>query len=397
MRKVLIASFDMEVGGVERSLISMLNNFDYINNEVDLMLYSHTGDFMPMLNDKVNLLDEINQYSTFRKSIGETIKQGNLILGLTRVLSKFLAKVNGKSKNLSEYGIYQMQLMWKYALPFLPKLDKEYDVAISYLWPHYFVAKKVKAKRKIAWIHTDYSTIETDIDMDLKMWNKFDYIIAVSEDCKNAFLKKYPSLKEKVKVMENITSPKFIRKMAEEDIEENIKEDDSFKLVSVARLSHAKGIDNAVKALKLLHDRGLTNIKWYVVGYGGDEEMIRKIIKENNLEDSFILLGKKINPYPYINAGDIYVQPSRYEGKAVTVGEAQILGKPVIITNYTTSKSQVRENIDGYICELSIEGIANGIEKLYKDKNLRTQLSDNCKKTNYSNSNELNNLYSIFN
>lgn len=396
MRKVLIASFDMEVGGVERSLISMLNNFDYINNEVDLMLYSHTGDFMPMLNDKVNLLDEINQYSTFRKSIGETIKQGNLILGLTRVLSKFLAKVNGKSKNLSEYGIYQMQLMWKYALPFLPKLDKEYDVAISYLWPHYFVAKKVKAKRKIAWIHTDYSTIETDIDMDLKMWNKFDYIIAVSEDCKNAFLKKYPSLKEKVKVMENITSPNFIRKMTEEDIEEDIKKDDSFKLVSVARLSHAKGIDNAVKALKLLHDRGLTNIKWYVVGYGGDEEMIRKIIKENNLEDSFILLGKKINPYPYINAGDIYVQPSRYEGKAVTVGEAQILGKPVIITNYTTSKSQVRENIDGYICELSIEGIANGIEKLYKDKNLRTQLSDNCKKTNYSNSNELNNLYKLF-
>ena len=103
MRKVLIASFDMEVGGVERSLISMLNNFDYINNEVDLMLYSHTGDFMSMLNDKVNLLDQINQYSTFRKSIGETIKQGNLILGLTRVLSKFLAKVNGKSKNLSEY------------------------------------------------------------------------------------------------------------------------------------------------------------------------------------------------------------------------------------------------------------------------------------------------------
>ena len=67
-----------------------------------------------------------------------------------------------------------------------------------------------------------------------------------------------------------------------------IEKYNSFKLVSVARLSHAKGIDIAVKALKLLHDRGLTNIKWYVVGYGGDEEMIRKIIRENNLEDSFI-------------------------------------------------------------------------------------------------------------
>ena len=397
MRKVLISSFDMEVGGVERSLISMLNNFDYSNNEVDLMLYSHTGDFMSMLNNKINLLNEIKQYSTFRKSIGETIKQGNLILGLARILSKFLAKINGKIKNLSEYGIYQMQLMWKYSLPFLPKLDKKYDVAISYLWPHYFVSEKVQAKRKIAWVHTDYSTIETDIDMDLKMWNKFDYIMAVSEECKNAFLKKYPILKDKVKVMENITSPDFIREMASENIEENIKNDNSFKLVSVARLSYAKGIDNAVRALRLLHNRGLTNIKWYVVGYGGDEEIIRNLIKENNLEDSFILLGKKINPYPYINVADIYVQPSRYEGKAVTVGEAQILGKPVVITNYTTAKSQVRDNVDGYVCKLSIEGIAEGIEKLYKDKNLRIKLSDNCKNTDYSNSSELQKLYSIFN
>ncbi|CAM2076858.1 MAG: Glycosyl transferase family 1 domain-containing protein [uncultured Clostridium sp.] len=396
MRKVLISSFDMEVGGVERSLISMLNNFDYSNNEVDLMLYSHTGDFMPMLNNKVNLLNEMNQYSTFRKSIGEIIKQGNLILGLTRILSKFLAKINGRTKDLSEYGIYQMQLMWKYSIPFLPKLKKEYDVAISYLWPHYFVAEKVQAKKKIAWIHTDYSTIETDVDMDLKMWNKFDYIMAVSEECKNAFLKKYPTLKDKVKVMENITSPDFIRKMARENIEENIKNDNSFKLVSVARLSHAKGIDNAVRALKILHNRGLTNIKWYVVGYGGDEQMIRALIKENNLEESFILLGKKINPYPYINIGDIYVQPSRYEGKAVTVGEAQILGKPVVITNYTTAKSQVRDNIDGYICELSVEGIADGVEKLYKDKNLRIKLSDNCKNTDYTNSSELYKLYKLF-
>ena len=396
MRKVLISSFDMEVGGVERSLISMLNNFDYDNNDVDLMLYSHTGDFMPMLNNKVNLLNEIKQYSTFRKSIGETIKQGNLILGLARILSKFLAKINGKIKDLSEYGIYQMQLMWKYSLPFLPKFEKKYDIAISYLWPHYFVAEKVQAKRKIAWIHTDYSTIETDVDMDLKMWSKFDYIMAVSEECKNAFLKKYPSLKDKVKVMENITSPDFIRTMAKESIEDDIKKDNSFKLISVARLSHAKGIDKAVKALRILHDRGLTNIKWYIVGYGGDEDMIKNLIRENKLEHSFILLGKKINPYPYMNIGDIYVQPSRYEGKAVTVGEAQILGKPVVITNYITAKSQVRDNVDGYICELSVEGIADGVEKLYKDKNLRIKLSENCKNTDYSNSSELENLYNIF-
>ena len=397
MRNILIASFDMEVGGVERSLISLLENFDYFNNKVDLMLYRHSGDFMNLLADKHELLSEVKEYATYRKSIKEILKDKLYMLAITRILANLNSRIIGKIKNIDEIGYIQMQRMWKYALPLLPKLNKEYDVAISYLWPHYFVSEKVQAKRKIAWVHTDYSTIETDIDMDLKMWNKFDYIMAVSEECKNAFLKKYPILKDKVKVMENITSPEFIRKMAEEHIEEDIEEDINFKLISVARLSHAKGIDNAVRALKGLHNRGLTNIKWYVVGYGGDEEIIRNLIKENNLEDSFILLGKKINPYPYINVADIYVQPSRYEGKAVTVGEAQILGKPVVITNYTTAKSQVRDNVDGYVCKLSIEGIAEGIEKLYKDKNLRIKLSENCKNTDYSNSSELQKLYSIFN
>ncbi|MDZ4973879.1 glycosyltransferase [Clostridium perfringens] len=397
MKKVLIGSFDMEVGGVERSLISMLDNFDYDNHEVDLMLYSHTGDFMPLLNNKVNLLKEDRKYSTFRKSIVETFKQGNILLGSSRVLARIFANLKGKINKTNEYGVYQMQLMWKYCLPFLPKIEKEYDVAISYLWPHYFIAEKVKARKKIAWIHTDYSTIETDVNLDLKMWDKFDHIIAVSEECKNAFLKKYPTLNKKIRVIENITSPEFIKKMAEENLEEEIWEENIFKILSVARLSHAKGIDRAVKALKVLHERGLTNIKWYVVGYGGDEEIIRKLIEENNLQESFILLGKKMNPYKYMKICDLYVQPSRYEGKAVTVGEAQILGKPVMITNYTTAKSQVKEDFDGYICDSTIEGIADGIEKLFGDKALRDKLAYNCKKSDYRNSNELNKLYDLIN
>ena len=165
----------------------------------------------------------------------------------------------------------------------------------------------------------------------------------------------------------------------------------------MARFSPAKGIDNAVKALKVLHNRGLTNIKWNVVGYGGDEENIRKLIKDNNLEDSFILLGKKTNPYPYMKKCDLYVQPSRYEGKAVTVVEAQILNKPVLITNYPTAKSQVKENYDGVICELSVEGIADGVEKLFKNRMKLNALEENCKKTNYSNSYELEKLYILFN
>ncbi|KIV75321.1 MULTISPECIES: glycosyltransferase [Bacillus] len=395
MKDILVASFDMEVGGVERSLISMLEGFDYKKYAVDLMLYRHQGDFMELVCNKVNLLEEVPQYTTFRKSIGETLKDKEYGIGFSRILSKINTRFAGKAKGIVETGYYQMQLMWKYAIPFLPKLDKEYDVAISYLWPHYFVADKVKAKKKIAWIHTDYSTIETDIEMDLKVWNKFDCIVAVSEACKNSFLKKYSALKNKVIVMENITSPQFIRDMANEEIDTPMLLDNRFKVITVARLSHAKGIDNAVRALRILKDKGYENIAWYVVGYGGDETMIKNLIRDLKLENSFVLLGKQINPYPYIKEADLYVQPSRYEGKAVTVGEAQILAKPVLITNYTTANSQVKNGVDGYITELSVEGIADGIEKLYKDATVRKQLANNCSNTDYSNKYELNKLYEI--
>ena len=387
MKNVLISSFDMEIGGVERSLISMLDNFDYDNCNVDLMLYSHTGEFMNLLPNKPNLLPESKKYKTFRMSIGQTIKSGNLTIGISRLYSRY------KAKN----GYIQMQYMWKYSLPFLPKVDKEYDVAISYLWPHYFIAEKVKAKTKIAWIHTDYSKIDTDIELDLAMWNKFHHIVAVSEDCKKAFLSKYPSLAHKTIVVENITSPSFVKRLADENIDDLPTNEDIFKVVSVGRYSEAKGFDNAIKALKILHDRGYDNIKWFIVGYGGDEELYKALIKENGLEESFILLGKKTNPYPYMKNADIYAQPSRYEGKAVTVSEAQILGKPVMLTNYTTAHSQVKDGVDGYITELSIEGIANGIETLYKDKVFRDRLTNNCKSTNYGNSDELNKLYKLMN
>lgn len=391
MKSVLIASFDMEVGGVERSLISMLNNFDYDDYNVDLMLYSHTGDFMNLLPKTPNLLEENQKYKTFRMPIPEVLKKGYIGIGISRVL----AKLKDKSYNLDENGYIQMQYMWKYALPFLPKLDKTYEIAISYLWPHYFVAEKVQAKTKIAWIHTDYSTLDTDVDLDLKMWDKFDYIVSISEDVTSAFISKYPSLKDKIILVENITSPKFVRDMSNEEQHEIVKSDEYFNIVSVGRLSYAKGFDNAIRALKILHDKGFANIKWYIVGYGGDEPLLKRLIKENELEDSFILLGKKINPYPYMKVCDLYVQPSRYEGKAVTVTEAQILGKSVMITNYETSNSQVKNGFDGYICDLSIEGIVKGIEKLYNNNDLRNNLSYNCKITDYSNTYELNKLYEL--
>jgi glycosyltransferase involved in cell wall biosynthesis len=396
MKNILISSFDMEVGGVERSLLTLLEHFDYNTYKVDVMLYKHQGDFLGMLPKNINLLEEIREYATFRKSIKEIVNDRQYLIGASRILSKLIAQFKAMQKKTRESGYHQMQLMWKYTLPFLPKLNKEYDIAVSYLWPHYFIAKKVRAKKKIAWIHTDFSNIETDVKMDIKLWDHFDHIIAVSEECKKAFLNKYIELSNKVIVIENINSPSFIHNMSLKTQDNNpMVTDTRTKILTVARLSHAKGIDIAIKAFKCLKEKGHTNIAWYVVGYGGEEEEMKELILKNNLVDSFILLGKKTNPYPYMKECDIYVQPSRYEGKAVTVTEAKILGKPIIITNYQTSRSQIDEDEEGIICELSMEGIVKGIERLISNQELREKLITNLQKKNYANSEELIKLYEI--
>lgn len=393
MKKLFIASFDMEVGGVERSLISMLNNFNYKNFNVDLFLHSHTGEFFKLLPKQVNILDEVKENKTLRQSIKEIFKSKYFLIGVARLI----AKLKSSLSNVEEAGYIQTQYIWKYCLPFFPKIKNEYDVAISYLWPHDFVANNVNAKCKIAWIHTDYSAIQTEINMDLAIWEKFDRIVSISEECSKAFLNKYPSLTSKVMLVENITAPGFIKNMSLENIDSDLFDKVHFNLLSIGRLCTPKAFDRAIEVLKLLHSKGYNNIRWYVIGYGPDEALLKKLITQHQLEESFILLGKKENPYPYLKACDLYIQPSLYEGKAVTVSEAQILAKPILVTNYATSASQISHNIDGIICGQSIDEIASAIISLYEDESKRLKLSQCCQQQDYSNSDELNKLYNVMN
>ncbi|MDQ0917500.1 glycosyltransferase [Paenibacillus sp. V4I5] len=394
--KILITVFDMEIGGIERSLINMLESFDYDKYDVDLFICHHSGDFLSLIPEKVNLLPQIPAYTVFRKSMRQCLQEGQVSAVLIRILAKVISRVKAKSRQLKEgSGYIQMQLVPKYMSYVLPNWEKKYDLAISYAWPHDLVASKVSARKKIAWIHTDYSELEIDNEIDLAVWKKYDVIASISDAVTDAFIQTYPTLANKIQLIENITSPAFIRKMANNDIQINERYQDAFTIVSVGRLSYVKGFDMAVKALRLLHNKGFTQIKWLVVGYGGYEDELKQLITDNKLEDSFILLGKKINPYPYIKACDLYVQPSRYEGKAVTVTEAKILGKPILITNYPTASSQIEDGIEGLICGLSVEGIADGIERFYKNSELREELAVTCDNTDYNNSYELTKLYRI--
>ena len=165
-------------------------------------------------------------------------------------------------------------------------------------------------------------------------------------------------------------------------------------LLSVGRFCEAKNFDNVPDICRRLVADGL-DVKWYLIGYGGDEALIRQKIDEAGMQARVIILGKKDNPYPYMRACDLYVQPSRYEGKAVTVREAQLLGKPVVITDYATSGSQLEDGADGVIVPMDNAGCAAALAALLRDPARMQQLSENCAKRDYTNSAEVEKIYAL--
>lgn len=370
-KRIFISIQYLEIGGAERSLIGLLNAIDYTKYDVDLFVYRHTGEFMSLIPEQVRLLPEEPKYASLSRPMKEVLKQGYIDI----ILGRLWAKQKAKSfiKKYGEEGkddISVFQYVASATTPFLPSLEKygEYDLAISFLIPHNIVKDKVKAKKKWAWIHTDYSSVTMDTKAELPVWNAFDKIITISDSVSDGFLFRFPSLKNKLKLMENILSEKFVRDEAEKGFTHPLwkNEGNTIKLCSVGRFSYPKAFDRAANICKELVEKGL-KIRWYIVGYGGDEPLIRKAIAETHMEDHFILLGKQSNPYPYIKACDIYVQPSRYEGKAVTVREAQILCKPVVITHFPTAPSQLTDGVDGLIVPDSIEGAAEGLAAFIRD------------------------------
>ena len=390
-KRLFIAIQYLEIGGAERSLIGLLNAIDYTRYEVDLFIYRHTGEFMNLIPKEVNVLPEIKKYTTLSRPMKEIIQEGYIDIAVGRMWAHYQAK-RFQKKTQAKESIAIFQYVASYTTPFLPSLKHlgEYDLAISFLIPHNIVRDKVKAKQKWAWIHTDYSFVSLDSAHELPVWNAYDQIISISESVTQGFLSKFPSLKNKIRLMENILSEKFAREQAEEKIA--LPETNAIRLCTVARFSYPKAIDRAVHICKAIVDKGL-NIVWYIVGYGGDEAMIRKQIQETGMEKHFILLGKQMNPYPFIKACDIYVQPSRYEGKAVTVREAQILGKPVVITNFPTASSQLTDGVDGIIVPNEIEQAAQGISDFIKDTQKQEEIIQYLQTHHYGNEEEVNQIY----
>lgn len=390
---VLIISHSLELGGAERSLIGLLWALNKQNLHINLFLLRHEGALMDMIPSHVHLLPEIPAYTVLARPMKETLREGHVLLTAARLIGKTKARQYVRSHHLKENGV-ELEYSHKYTYQFMPTIKGEYDVVISFLTPHYIAAYRVKAKKKICWIHTDYCNVSIDRKSEFKMWDGFDWIVAVSESAANAFKSVFPELANKVCVIENILHSAMIRRQADKPLDKCKKDDGSIKLLSIGRFSYAKNFDNIPEICKFIRDAGL-NVKWYLIGYGKDEALIRRNIQKYNMNKYVIILGKKDNPYPYIKACDLYIQPSRYEGKCVAVREAQMSGKPVIITNYSTSVSQLKDGVDGIIVPMDNEACAKGIIELLHDSKKMETLSRNCFECDYSNIDEVDKLYQL--
>ena len=396
-KKILITACSLEIGGIERSLVGLLDAFDYTRYDVDVLLFSRKGELLEMLPPQCNLLPEIPQCATLLKPIRAVLREGHFLLGAARLAARravdrqYTDVTNAKTADGVVFAL--LQSYWDHSIRFLPALQTQYDAAISFMWPHHYVAYKVQAKKKFAWVHTDYSIAILDREKDACVWQEFDAVAAVSDECGETFKALYPSVADRVQTVENILPKTMVNTQAQAFVPQDMPcENGIFRMLTVGRFCYQKAFDRAVRVSAILKARGVP-FRWYAIGYGADEAKLPEWVRQAGVEDCFIVLGKKNNPYPYMAACDLYVQPSRYEGKAVTVREAQMLARPVLITDFQTANSQVHEGLDAVIAPQEEETLADAIEALLHDAVKRAAFSAYAASHDYSNAGEAEKIY----
>ena len=392
-KRLLFVMESMGSGGGERSLLTLLQLTDYEKYDVDLLLFNPVGLFMDMLPPQVNLIGFGEGYKAFSAPLAQSVKSYILkakpFSALNRIL--YSRAVNAKSNS----SLHRDQLAWKYMKKAFKEKLAGYDAAIGYLEgkPNFFVADCVDAKIKIGYVHNDYRKLQMDEKHDRSFFSKLDYIVSVSDECCNVLKEVFPEFSDKVKRIENITSPSTLVKMGKAPAAEYENTDKKI-LLTVGRLSKQKGYDIAVDAAEILDKSGI-DFKWFAIGKGELREEIEARIKEKKLDDKFILLGERANPYPYINGCDVYVQSSYFEGKSIAIDEAKCFAKPIVATKFTTVLDQLTDGETALLAEINAESVAEKIAALLSDERLCRSLSENLKNEKVGNEEEIEKFYRL--
>ena len=393
MKKILFMCINMNIGGTEKALLTMLNEMDRRKYDITLFMLEEHGGFLNQIPDGIKVM-YLKEYKTLKKFINnppqlvakELIKNRKVISGLSILFIYIISKL------IKDISIY-----YKYILRNVDIVNDEYDIAIAYAGPmdfiSYFVTNKIKSKKRIQWIHFDITKIGFNINFAKRIYDKFDKVFVVSNEGKDKLINLIPSLKDKTEVFFNIISCKMIEKMAYEG--EGFSDDfDGTRILTVGRLSKEKGQDLIMPVLKKLKENGY-KVRWYCIGDGPARKEYEKLVDELNIKDDFIFLGSKLNPYTYMKECDIYVQPSKHEGYCITLGEARCFNNPIVTTNFTGANEQIDDEKIGLICDISEWEIYKSIKRLLDDRELYEKLKENLDNVIVNSSKEIDKLYKI--
>lgn len=335
-KKLLIFSYNLDLGGIERALINLLNNIDYSKYDIDLFLEENKGIFIKMVNKNVNVIE----YKVYKNKI--------------KLIQKIMNFYNQIKFKLKYYNKYDCSILYT-----------------PYSYPGNFVVRNA-SRNRLLFIHSDYSKIYNEIEFknffDSRKLEKFNNIIFVSnESCKN-FLDYYPNFSDKVHVINNLVDYKNIEEQSKKTIKENFKHTD-INLLFAGRLDEeSKNISMQLKLIKDLLPE-FPNLKLFIVGDGPNKKDYKEYIKENNLCSNVFLLGKKQNPYPYIKKCDYLILTSNYEGYPLVVTEALILKKQVISTVKVSDDTMELGKDYGYVVSKEYLKFKEEVVNILRNKN----------------------------
>ncbi len=338
MQRIIFGITGLTLGGAERVLVDIANE---LSSEFDITIFTlyGKGEFEKELSDKVKLINMLD------KSFNELTRFEKLKISLKLMLNK--------------KSIYK-----KY-------IDNRYDTEVAFLEGPITRLFSVKNKKvnKIAWVHNDIgqvfgTTIKAKIKqkLDKNCYSQYNTIVFVSNDNKEQFEDVY-SLNVNKMVIPNYISSKRVLEKSEAGFG-NIFKDGEVNFLTVARLTKQKAIDRLIKVHSELIDDGY-NHKFYCIGDGPERVNLKDMINKYNVQDTFILLGKKDNPYPYIKNCDVFALLSNYEGLPMTILESKILNKPILITN-TAAREAVVGYDKSYITDNTEQGVYEGIKNSIK-------------------------------
>lgn len=372
MKNLLIVADSLTTGGLEKTLIDLCNNLDYSKYNVDLYLFNEGRDLVSQLNSNVNLLPDSPYFATvFNKSVSVSLKT---LLKQKRLDLAFYRVVRFLKARFKMHGFSRMD--WFFQKKTMLKIDKSYDVAIGFAEGSagYYVADCVKAKVKNMWIHTDIKQITTNKSLDVRAFSVSKNICTVSLNSKNSLTELYPEFKDKIKVF-TLPSLFDFERLEFLSQEPNEMDKTTVNIVSVGRLVELKGFHLCVEPCKRLVSEGY-NVKWYICGDGPQRLELEELIKQYGLQNNFILLGNKRNPYTYINSASICVQPSSYEGLSLVIYEEKLFKKAVVCTGIKGNLEMIADGKNGLVIKRDSESIYKAVKKLLDDAQLMKKLGE---------------------